>query len=68
MKKYNVSINDRKFIVNAQDELEAISLREELEAREEKMSRVPRHEMTEERMEELSAVIRKLYKGSRANY
>ena len=24
MKKYNVSINDRKFIVNAQDELEAI--------------------------------------------
>jgi hypothetical protein len=39
-------------------------LREELESREEKMSRVPRHEISEERMEELSAVIRQLYKGS----
>ena len=38
-------------------------LREELESREEKMSRVPRHELTEERMEELNAVLSKLYKG-----
>ena len=39
-------------------------LREELELREEKMSRVPRHELTEERMEELSAVLSRIYKGS----
>ena len=39
-------------------------LHEELELREEKMSRVPRHDLTEERMEELSAVLSQLYKGS----
>ena len=38
-------------------------LREELESREEKMSRVPRHDLTEERMEELSAELSRLYKG-----
>jgi hypothetical protein len=42
-------------------------LREELESREEKMSRVPRHDLSEERMEELSAVISRLYKGSQIN-
>lgn len=42
-------------------------LREELESREEKMSRVPHHDLSEERMEELSAVISRLYKGSQIN-
>lgn len=40
-------------------------LKEELESREEKMSRVPRHELTEERAEEISAVIQQLYKGAK---
>lgn len=39
-------------------------LREELELREEKMSRVPRHSLSEERMEELSTVLSHIYKGS----
>ena len=40
-------------------------LKEELESREEKISRVPRHELTEERAEEISAVIQQLYKGAK---
>lgn len=39
-------------------------LTEELEAREEKMSRVPRHHLTEEHMEELSNALCRVYKGS----
>ena len=39
-------------------------LHEELEAREEKMSRGPRHSLSEERMEELSTVLAHIYKGS----
>lgn len=39
-------------------------LHEELEAREEKMSRVSHHTLTEERMEELSAVLSHICKGS----
>lgn len=39
-------------------------LHEELELREEKMSRVPRHSLSEERMEELSSVLSRIYKGS----
>lgn len=39
-------------------------LREELEMREEKMSRVPRHNLSEEQMEELSCIIAHLRKGS----
>lgn len=39
-------------------------LHEELEAREEKMSRVPKHSMTEELEEELSLVLSKIQKGT----
>lgn len=39
-------------------------LQEELEAREEKMSRVPKHSMTEELEEELSLVLSKIQKGT----
>ena len=39
-------------------------LREELEAREEKMSRVPKHSHSEEQMEEISYTIARLNRGS----
>ncbi len=39
-------------------------LQEELESREEKMSRVPRHDLSDELMEELSSVLSLIEKGS----
>ena len=39
-------------------------LREELESREEKMSRVPRHSHSDEQMEEISNIIARLKRGS----